>query len=30
VERFLRKMTPLMEKELEESLPLYERSFVSR
>lgn len=25
VERFLRKITPLMEKELEENLPLYNR-----
>lgn len=26
VERFLRKVTPLVEKELQENLPLYQRS----
>lgn len=28
VDRFLRKITPLMEKELEENLPLYNRMLV--
>lgn len=29
VDRFLRKITPLMEKELEENLPLYNRMLVA-
>jgi hypothetical protein len=29
VDRFLRKITPLMEKELEENLPLYNRKLVA-
>ena len=29
VERFLRKVTPLVEKELQENLPLYQSSFGS-
>jgi hypothetical protein len=27
VERFLRKVTPLVEKELQENFPLYQRSY---